>query len=99
MIPFEHLGPPTPSEIVISYINGALSTYQIWFLWYFHIILVRSEDVEVRMEQGKLSIHIRVAEEEKKLLLTLLFEACNSMSDPLNSNQDWSNMGGFGTKS
>lgn len=31
-----------------------------------HIILVRSEDVEVRMEQGKLSIHIRVAEEEKE---------------------------------
>eukprot|EP00434_Breviolum_minutum_P006460 symbB.v1.2.005703.t1/scaffold330.1/size228242/5 len=30
-------------------------------------------DVEVRMEQGKLSIHIRVAEEEKKLLMTLLF--------------------------
>ncbi len=54
--------------------------------------LVRTEDVEGRMEQGKLSIHIRIAEEEKKLRMTLLFEAWNWILTPLipiKISQEW----------
>lgn len=51
---------------MISYINDALPHIKFDHCRIIHIILVHSEDVEGRMEQGKLSIHIRVAEEEKE---------------------------------